>query len=59
MMRFTSDSLVFKINELDAVITLKVEDRTTMKGNAVWPEGESPIVLVRSENQEMTVPEEK
>jgi len=59
MMRFTNDSLVFEINGLDAVITLKVEDRTTMKGNAVWPEGESPIVLVKSENQEMTDPEEK
>ena len=50
LIKFDNDSLVFIIDGLDAKCDLKVEDASKMTGQAVWPDGQSPLVLTRIED---------
>jgi hypothetical protein len=47
--KFSSDSLVFIIDDLSATCILAVESIDKMTGRAVWPDGESPLILKRKE----------
>ena len=46
-MNFENDTFTFMIGGVDALCTLKFEDKTKMKGNAVWPDGESLLFLTK------------
>lgn len=50
ILKFDSDSLIFIINGLDAKCVFRAEDSKSMSGKAVWPEGESPLILTRIED---------
>jgi hypothetical protein len=50
LIRFNADSLIFEINGLDVLCTLKVEDKNKMTGNAVWEGGETRLFLTKQEN---------
>ena len=57
--KFTNDSLVFTIKDLDAICTLVMESKVKMTGKAVWPDGESPLILTKTEKEESSDSEQK
>jgi len=58
-MNFKNDTLTFIIGGIDVLCTLRFEDNSNLKGNAVWSDGASPLFLTKMENQEPADPVEK
>jgi hypothetical protein len=52
--KFKNDSITFKavIDGNDVLFSLKIEDETNIKGDAVWSDGETQMILHKKTNQQ-------
>jgi hypothetical protein len=49
---FKNDTLTFDISGLEVKCTLTFESKTKLKGDAIWPDGQSIVRLTKIENPE-------
>jgi|WetSurSiteA1Bulk_404760.scaffolds.fasta_scaffold12199_3 hypothetical protein len=47
-----NDSIIYKsfVDDTDVLFSLKIEDETNIKGNAVWNDGETQMILHKKTN---------
>jgi hypothetical protein len=53
--KFKNDSITYKsfVDDTDVLFSLKIVDEANIKGNAVWSDGETQMILHKKTNQEI------